>query len=279
MQSGSLVMPVERAKRAGGVTMLVAMMVLAVAPPVSAGTARTHVRGPAAWGYVRSLNAGVAEAAAAEGPCVRHINSRCLYSIGGGSDIHFNKTVMMYSPRGNRWKTVAHLKRGRGNSAATSGPCVGAVRETCVYLISGQNSFEATTEVDMFNPARNSWRTVSSMHQARASLAAATAPCLRAAQRACLYAFGGLLDNQSDHPLATVEMFSPYTNSWRFGPSLPAAATELAAASGRCGSRESRRCLYALGGMNSAFHVVGSVFRLDPTTEMADQGVYAARPS
>jgi hypothetical protein len=126
------------------------------------------------------------------------------------------------------------LPTPRFDLAAAAGP------DGRIYAIGGNASTGPTNIVEAYNPATNTWTRVASMPTPRSGLAAVTGPDGR------IYAIGGVDILRSPLPLATVEAYTPATNTWTTVASMPTPRELLAAVVGPDGK------IYALGGANAA---------------------------
>jgi hypothetical protein len=160
----------------------------------------------------------------------------------------------VYDPIANpaAWTAAAAVPaaRVRASLAAVSGP------DGRVYLIGGVDTGgNYVGDVDIFDPATNSWATGTSMPTARAGLALCLCGGL-------IYAIGG---RNATPALPTVEVYSPPpVDTWASaGPSLrqlPQARTGLAASAGPGG------LIYAIGGLDNTATPKPTVFGFDPST-------------
>jgi N-acetylneuraminic acid mutarotase len=188
--------------------------------------------------------------AAATGPDGR------IYAIGGAilggpNNMSFSTPtnfVQAFSPTANTWQMVANLPTARSFLAAATGP------DGRIYAIGGNASFGPTNIVEAYSPVTNTWTAVASMPTRRSGLAAVTGPDGR------IYAIGGVDFLQSPLPLATVEAYTPATNTWTTLASMPTPRQLLAAAVGPDGR------IYALGGADAAGNPLNTVEAYDITT-------------
>jgi len=197
------------------------------------------------WTPVASLPTGRANLAAATGPDGK------IYAIAGIDSATYRATseVDAYDPAAKTWTVVASLPTARSDLAAATGP------DGKIYAIGGLLSFNgvssiATSEVDAYNPAMNTWTAVASLPTARGDLAAATGPDGR------IYAIGGWLNGGV--LTSEVDAYDPATNTWTAVASLPTARYILAAATGPDGK------IYAIGGLGNA--IINEVDAYDPAT-------------
>src|SRR5581483_5273522 len=120
------------------------------------------------------------------------------------------------------------------------------------------------------------WTNAASLNTARSRLAAAAAPCVGNGAHTCLYAIGGTGTNGF---LSSVEMFDPWTNTWAYegglivsGTSTPYPVAGMAAAAGPCPSDDSRTCLFAWGGQDKTYAILGATMIFDPANNSWSYG-------
>lgn len=166
-------------------------------------------------------------------------------SNGGDGGDGGAATCTSACPHGT-WATLASMRAVRSALAVA----VGA--DGRIYAIGGQGNPPSdhdfpgdVASVEAYTPSTNTWTTVASMPTARSWLAAATGADGR------IYAFGGsgTMGNppvlSADSPLATVEAYTPSTNTWATVASMPTARNGLAAVAGADGR------IYTFGGWSS----------------------------
>jgi N-acetylneuraminic acid mutarotase len=148
---------------------------------------------------------------------------------------------------------------------AASAPCQGNTATTCLYAIGGQGSNNTTlNSVEMYNPGTNTWTQVASLATARNGLGAVSGPCKGNLSATCLYAIGG--QDALFNSLNSVEMYDPSANTWTPVASLTTARRLLAAASGPCNGKLNTTCIYAVGGIDVNFNILGSAEMYNPGT-------------
>jgi hypothetical protein len=210
------------------------------------------------WATLPSLPTATDDLAAATAPCPRHVSGlkgTCVYAIGGSTTVTYVATVDAYSPATNTWAAVASLPAPDTSMGGATAPCpkgVSGLVGTCVYAIGGIAGASPENTVEGYSPATNTWAALPSLPTASYGLAATTAPCLRGVsglQGTCVYSIGGV---NNAGVIATVEGYSPATNSWAALPSLPTAEYGLAAAGAPCPRALSWACVYAIGTGNAA---------------------------
>jgi hypothetical protein len=178
----------------------------------------------------------------------------------------------MYNPATNAWSSAGALNTARTAFGTTLGPCVGTLKQNCIYAIGGADIgavYLAT--VEMYNAKTNKWSLEPNVPTpgapptflGRAQLAATRGPCFNQLSQTCVYAIGGY--NPALYQLSSVEMFNPATTTWTAATSLVTSRSRLSAASGPCQGTLTATCLYAIGGTgNSGF--LSSVEMYNPAT-------------
>jgi N-acetylneuraminic acid mutarotase len=141
-------------------------------------------------------------------------------------------TVEIYSPASDTWSTGASMPTSRDDMAAARGT------DGRIYVFGGQagNLGAPLATLEIYDPSSNLWTTGAPLTTARNSPAAAAGTDGR------IYALGGDDANLGDPPYASVEAYTPSSNTWAAVAPMPTARTRLAAATGADGS------IYALGG-------------------------------
>ncbi|MEU9142811.1 kelch repeat-containing protein [Streptomyces sp. NPDC048349] len=230
--------------------------VLAMAPllalPAPAATAQgVWVTAPS----MPTARAGVTGAAA---DCPEGLRGTCVYSIGGAN----GGALEAYSPAVGTWATLPRMKTPRFGQATTTAPCPDGVRGDCVYAVGGifgGGPVQATAEA--YSTETNAWLTVRSMPTARANAAAATAPCPEGLglRGTCVYVFGGT--DTVNPTLATVEAYSPATNTWATLTPLKTPRAAHAGTAAPCPGDLGLKgtCVYAIGGGNTTTPDLASV--------------------
>jgi len=134
----------------------------------------------------------------------------------------------------NTWSAAADMTARQALAAATGA-------DGRIFAIGGEGGLQQLSKVEAYTPSTNTWATVAPMPTARDHLAAARGADGR------IYAIGGrtVAGNNSTIFHATVEAYTPSSNSWATVASMPTARLGLAAAVGADGR------IYAIGG-NSA---------------------------
>jgi len=158
-----------------------------------------------------------------------------IYVLGGGSgDVYAD--VQVYSPRTNRWSSVAPMPTARRDLGAATG------FDGRIYALGGNAAPDGQVPLrvaEAYTPRTNRWTPVAALPVARVGLAAATGADGR------IYAIGGLNPdpNAAYDKLAIVDAYDPRTNRWSRVARLRTPRTGLAAVRGADGR------LYALGGV------------------------------
>jgi N-acetylneuraminic acid mutarotase len=181
-------------------------------------------------------------------------------TVGGPIDEPFatpTNFVEAYSPATGTWQIVSQLPTARSFLAAATGP------DGRIYAIGGYADNGPTNIVEAYSPVTNAWTRVASLPTTpRSALAAVTGPDGR------IYAIGGVDIIRSPQPLATVEAYTPATNTWTVLASLPTPRQLLAAAVGPDGR------IYAIGGADAAGNSLTTVEAYDIATN-----TWSAAPS
>jgi len=244
------------------------------------GVASVTMYNPAkkSWSAVAPLKTGRSEAGVASGPCPANPSRDCVFAIGGANASGtYLTSAESFDPKTGKWTDVASLPTpgapptfpGRAQLAATSGPCFGDTTQTCVYALGGYNpALYTLTSVQEYNPRTKAWSQAASLATARARFAVTSAPCAGQGSRTCLYAIGG---TGPDGFLSSVEMYSPAANTWKSVAGLherESASTlglqGLGDATAPCSSAASKLCVYAYGGLDQKFAILGATMEFSP---------------
>ncbi|CAN5851074.1 hypothetical protein BH11MYX4_BH11MYX4_26720 [soil metagenome] len=134
-----------------------------------------------------------------------------------------------YTPATNTWTNLPNLPATRYLPAIVAA-------KNGIYIIGGSPTTVGVNTVYVFTPSTSTYTNVAPMPTARYNLAGAVATDGR------IFAMGGLAGGPASSRLATVEAYTPSTNTWAPAASLPTARTGLAAATGMDGR------IYAIGG-------------------------------
>ncbi|XP_037077641.1 kelch-like protein 17 [Pollicipes pollicipes] len=162
-----------------------------------------------------------------------------LFSVGGGSLFAVHSECEVYSPRLERWLSVAAMNTRRSRAGvATAG--------RRLYVIGGYDGSSDLSSAETYHPLANTWSYVSPMGTKRSCFGAAGLNGL-------IYCCGGY-DGASC--LSSVERYDPLADSWS---SLP----QMLSRRRYCRLAAMDNCLYAVGGFDSASYL-SSLERLDP---------------
>ena len=248
---------------------------------------------PAGWVRLADLPAGLAKFGVAA------INGRLV--VAGGYDTRAG--VWIYDIASNSWSAGPALPRGTDNVAALAttdrvwavggeagtalqaydpvagswslAPSAPAVRFAAtagvvagrLHVAGGWNASNtasaSVTRHDIFDPALGSWASGAPLATARNAAAGAVV-------NGKFYVLGGRapgIRSNDQTPLAGVEVYTPSSDRWDAGPSMPTARGSLAAAV--VADR-----IYVFGGEAASGTVSNAVERLDPAT-----GSWSAMPA
>ncbi len=132
-----------------------------------------------------------------------------LYSFGGVSNQAF-----VYNPVGNSWSAVASMHSQHGGT-----PAVGVINEK-IYVVGGTKGTESLRNLEVYDPATNTWTLLASMSVARNHTAGAFI-------EGKFYVVGGR--GSSSAPTA-LEVYDPQSNTWSKRASMPTGRSGIAAA-------------------------------------------------
>ena len=149
-----------------------------------------------------------------------------LYAVGGadpGPLFTPLTYVEVFDPAANNgtgmWTTLADLHVPRALAAVI-------VYNGFVYAVGGQVSGEeAVTSVERYDPAADSWTTLTSTEPAPDRTEVGTAVL-----NDKVYVLGGAQVDTKGRPLATTAVYDPNLDTWSVGPSMPTARRDLGAA-------------------------------------------------
>ena len=206
-------------------------------------TVEAYTPGTNTWTSVAPMSTARSEFAAATGTDGR------IYALGGRSaDGTVLSTVEVYAPATNTWAAVAPMLTARSQMTAATGA------DGRIYVLGGYNTGLLAT-VEAYTPATNTWAAVAPLPSGRSFLAAAAGADGR------IYALGG--GGAGGAPMnstATVEAYTPATNTWAPVASMSTSREALAAATGVDGR------IYALGGYNAAGAFLATAEAYTPAT-------------
>lgn len=156
------------------------------------------------WNTATGLPTARDTLAAATAPCPSaqssgagkaHPPKTCVYAIGGYNS-GFKDTVESYDPTTDSWTPRTAMPTARNVLAASAAPCTprrpGGFAETCIYAVGGANGGNGLKTAESYNPATDSWTSLTDMPTGRGFLGASTAPCPFHHLGICVYAVGGL---------------------------------------------------------------------------------------
>lgn len=144
-----------------------------------------------------------------------------VYALGGqepvtpcGSAVNALSSVEAYTPPTNSWAPAAPMLVARQSAGATEGT------DGRIYVFGGRNGAGTVISDDeVYEPSSNTWTDIAPMPDPRAQAAVATDRAGR------IYVFGG--DNGTGGT-ATVERYTPATNTWEASVSTDPAGGTLA---------------------------------------------------
>lgn len=229
------------------------LLLLVLAPLLMLTGGPAHAQG--AWLTTAPLPAARTNIAGATAACpsgVAGLSGTCVYAIGGMT----GNTVEAFSPATNRWVALPPLPVPRTRVAATTAPCPGlaGLFGNCVYALGGGNDTSAVATVEAYSPATNRWVSLPPLPNARAYMAAGTAPCppgVTGLTGTCVYASGGSVGLNLAGSTNMVEAYSPATNRWATLRSLPTSHGAGAGAAVPCPHAvlsQQQTCVYVAGG-------------------------------
>jgi hypothetical protein len=161
------------------------------------------------------------------------------------------------------WEKVANMPTARDSLGAAAGA------DGRIYAIGGEDLSGSGPlgTVEAYTPGTpGSWATMASMPTARAWLGAAAGPDGR------IYAIGGSKD--FDGALATVEVYTPNSDSWATATSMPTARAGLAAA-----TTADRLTTYVIGGYSPVGFALNTVEVFTPNAGAGTWATKAGMPT
>ncbi len=181
-----------------------------------------------------------------------------VLSIGGVNTLGTTvTTVYAYNPTTDTWATLAPLSTARHAAAASTG------LDGRVYVFGGRGSSAILTTAEVYDPTTNVWTSIAAPPTARQAAGAVTAADGR------IYLLGGSTNTSSTGATTLVEIYTPTTNTWLTGPSLPSVRSYFAS-----GRATDGRIYLAGGYVNS--DTIGTAVALTPGAGAA--GTYATLP-
>ncbi|MCX6928046.1 MAG: hypothetical protein NT154_33270 [Verrucomicrobia bacterium] len=130
-----------------------------------------------------------------------------IYVMGGAyAALTSTATVDEFDPATGTWTTRAPMPNDRVFH------CAGAV-DGKIYVLGGCGSGwnvdgADVTDVDVYDPATDTWTKKGEMRSPRAMAAAAVV-------NGKIYVFGGIVGNLSGSPVSTADMYDPATDTWK----------------------------------------------------------------
>ncbi|MER6315759.1 kelch repeat-containing protein [Streptomyces sp. NPDC001581] len=224
-------------------------LAVAALAPLLALTATTATA-QGVWVTVPPLPTARSAHGGAAAECPEGLRGTCVYAFGGFSAVDLSGKAEVYSPATNTWATLPPLKTPRSALASTTAPCPGGVRGDCVYALGGGSppGGDPSATAEAYSTETNVWLSLPSMPTARRSAAAATAPCTEGLglRGSCVYVFGGFAPTAA----ATVEAYSPATNTWATVTPLQTGRANHAGTAAPCPGDLGLRgtCVYAIAG-------------------------------
>lgn len=156
-----------------------------------------------------------------------------LYIMGGatGSSLVTTSSVEAYNTTTGSWQTIADMPTPRARLAAVTGP------DGKIYALGGMTGYApnstdtetALATAERYNPATQAWESIAAMTTPRLNFAAAVGIDGR------IYVFGGEtgMFKAGEQQLASVEAYTPATDTWAPVASLPASTINQGAAAGK----------------------------------------------
>jgi N-acetylneuraminic acid mutarotase len=178
------------------------------------------------------------------------IDGAAAAGLEGKIYFFYDVLAFVYDPSTDSWSSIAATPDGRIAATATTG------LDGRIYVIGGVDNMSCncqTSQVDVYTPQTDSWDTtsVASLPTPRNYAAAVTAP------NGDVYVIGGH-NNSSNASVATVEKYSPSSNTWHSVAPLPAPREGA-------GAVYTNGHIYVVGGANGGAEQA-AVEAYDPTT-------------
>ena len=177
-----------------------------------------------------------------------------VYAVGGLDDVDALDVVETFNPTTGRWATSVPLPQPRALAGAAG---LGGL----LYVAGGEvklapDTYEVTDSVVVYDPRKNSWRSVAPMPTARFRLRLVVSG-------RHLYAIGGA--DSTGQSLTTVERYDPRSNSWATMNPMAESRVLPCAVETKVGKR---RVLVVVGGVE--FSAEGAFVDARRTTEVFD---------
>jgi N-acetylneuraminic acid mutarotase len=189
-------------------------------------TAASAYSPAAGWTAIAEIPTQRVAAAGATGP------DGLLYVVGGatGSSLLATTSVEAYNTTTGAWQTIAGMATPRARHAVVTGPDgkIYALGGTSGIAANSTDPEPATTSAERYNPTTKAWEPIADMLKPRLNFAAAAGIDGR------IYAFGGetaWLTGDGTQP-ASVEAYTPATNTWQLVASMPLSTLNQGAAVG-----------------------------------------------
>jgi N-acetylneuraminic acid mutarotase len=179
-----------------------------------------------------------------------------VYAVGGIDDVDNVDVVERFDPRSGRWASSLPLPQPRAGAGA-------AGLDGLLYVAGGEvklapDVYEVTNSVVVYDPRKNTWRSVAPMPTARFRLRLVVSGRY-------LFAIGGA--DPTGQSLTTVERYDPRSNSWATMNSMAESRVLPCAVETKVGQR---RVLVVVAG--AEFSAEGAFVDARRTTEVFDPG-------
>ncbi|MFI6104150.1 Kelch repeat-containing protein [Streptomyces sp. NPDC051310] len=231
-------------------------------PLEAALSAHAYSPGTRTWAKLPSMSVGRSGLSAVTAPCPRNteaLRGICVYAVGGTNGGGSLTTVEAYSPATNTWAKVAPMTTARAFLGAATAPCpqgVEGLRGLCVYAVAGA----ART------PAPGTGTGTGAGHGTGTGTGTETGTGHGSGTGTGSGTGHGTGSGSETKTLATVEAYSPATDTWATLPSLPTPRRSLGVAAASCPRAmvsHAPTCVYAVGGNDTA-EPVSTVEVFDP---------------
>ncbi|GAA4372108.1 hypothetical protein GCM10023186_01240 [Hymenobacter koreensis] len=204
------------------------------------------------WTTIASMPSARWEARALTAP------SGLIYVFGGWNfDLGITPAtdVQIYNPSTNTWSVGTSMPRAIMGMAAA----IDAAGLMHIYGGIGASPYPALTDHYVYNPTTNAWTTAASLPNPARGYTTGVA-----GSDGNLYIVGG--DNDIGMNLGTfynnVDYYTPATNTWTAGTSLPQAITEMRAVA-------AGNFVYVVGGLTASNSPTATLYRTATTTAVA----------
>ncbi|MFJ8644818.1 hypothetical protein ACIRNI_01610 [Streptomyces sp. NPDC093546] len=224
------------------------------------------------WAKLPSMTVGRSGLAAATAPCpanVKALRGTCVYAVGGTNGGGSLTAVEAYSPATNTWAAVPAMRSARAFLGAATAPCPPgetSLRGLCVYAVGGAaRSGAAAGGTGAGHAAAQAAAKGTGTGTAKDAPAKGTAkdpapdkdpakdpaPGTGTAPGNGTGHTPGTGSGSTVTTLATVEAYSPATNTWAPLPQLPSPRRSLGVTAATCPRAvisTAPSCVYAVGG-------------------------------